>query len=170
MIERVASNDETVRLGLLLESAQAQQQGAAENVDRLQALVRSLDVVVRDEIHRTLLDELKELDAEIGVAIAALHGMRRAASLRAAAWVVGIAIAGTAIPGAVAWTLLPSARQIDRLRVERAALERNVAALATRGGRIEIRHCGSRRRLCVRIDLRAPRYGKDADFAIAKGG
>ena len=170
MSERGATPEETVRLGLLLENAHAQQQGAAESIDQLHSLVHGLDDVVRDEIRRTLIEELKGLDAEIAASIAQLRRLRRLVSLRAAAWTIGAAIAMPLLCGAVLGAVHPAIRRIGQLEARRTALERNLATLRAAGGFVDLRRCGRRRRWCVRIDRRAPRYGGHGEFAIVDGG
>ena len=170
MSERGATSEETVRLGLLLESAHAQQQGAADSIGQLQTLVHGLDDVVRDEIRRTLIEELKAIDTEIAASVAGLHRLRRAVSLRAAAWVIGAAIAAPLLCSAALRMVDPAMNRIGRLEAQRAALERNLATLRAAGGVVTLRRCGRRRRWCVRIDRRAPRYGRRGDFAVVDGG
>ncbi len=170
MSERGATPEETVRLGLLLENAHAQQQGAAESIDQLHALVHGLDDVVRDEIRRTLIEELQGLDAEIAASITQLRRLRRVVSLRAAAWTIGAAIAVPLLCSAALGAMRPSIRRIGALDAQRAALERNLATLRAAGGVVDLRRCGRRRRWCVRVDRHAPRYGRRGDFAVVDGG
>ncbi|MDE2296099.1 MAG: hypothetical protein KGL36_11680 [Gammaproteobacteria bacterium] len=170
MSERSATTEETVRLGLLLEQAQAQQQGAAESLDHLQSLVQGLDDVVRDEIRRTLIEELQGLDAEVTASIAGLRRLRRTVSLRAVAWSIGAAVVVPLLCGATLQAVRPSIRRIDHLQAQQAALEQNLAALRAAGGVVVLRRCGHSRRWCVRVDRRAPRYGRHGDFAIVAGG
>ena len=170
MSERGATPEGTVHLGLLLENAHVQQQGAAESIDRLHALVQGLDDVVRDEIRRTLIEELKGLDAEIATSITGLRRFRRAVSLRAAAWTIGAAITIPLLCAAVSGAVRPSTRRIGQLAAEQAVLERNVAMLRAAGGRVDLRRCGRRRRWCVRIDRSTTRYGRHGDFAVIGGG
>jgi hypothetical protein len=162
-------NDDTFKVGLLMESAQAHQKMVEENLERLRAHTRDLDSVVRDEIRRTLLAELQAVAVESKRAAQALQGMRRAVSLRAALWSIGIAALSAAIPCAIVWRVLPSAAEILALRTTRDELAANVAHLEQRGGRIEWRHCGDASRLCVRVERKGPSYGEQADYLIVKG-
>jgi hypothetical protein len=41
-----------------------------------------------------------------------------------------------------------------------------VMKLEQQGGRIDWRRCGDSRRLCVRIDRKAPTYGEKADYYV----
>lgn len=164
-----APAEETVRAGLLLETVQAHQRAAAEAVDRLRVLAMDLDAIVRDEIRRTLIDELKSLDDEVGRVVATLVAARRRLNVRVALWIVAASGAAVLISAGAVRRLLPSQTQIQALHVERDALARNVAALAAQGGRVAWSRCGSARRLCVRIDRRAPFYGRHGDYAIARG-
>ena len=59
MSDRPATVDETtMKFGLLMESAQAHQKLAETHLERLRAHTQDLDGVVRDEIRRTLVEEL----------------------------------------------------------------------------------------------------------------
>ncbi len=153
-----AIDGETMRCGLLLEC-----------IERLRTHTQDLDAVVRDEIRRTLIEELRELTAEVDGAVAALRRVRLAGSLRLAIGAFSLSAAVCCVPAAAVWWLLPSQRQIAALRAERAALTRNLAEIESRGARIQWSRCGASRRLCVRIERHAPAYGGGADYAVVKG-
>jgi len=74
--------DETLKLGLLMEAAQAQQTLAATALDRLREHTAGLDRVVREEIRATLLEEMQALDEESRRAAEALRRLQRTANLR----------------------------------------------------------------------------------------
>lgn len=170
MTERALGvDDATMKFGLLMESAETHQKIAEAHLEKLRAHVQGLDGVVREEIRRTLVDELRELTAESTRAAQALHGMKRAANMRGLFWSVGIAVLCTVIPSAIARLALPSAREIAALRVERDQLALSIARLEQHGGRVDWRHCGEAARLCVRVDRSAPTYGDKADYLIVKG-
>jgi hypothetical protein len=162
-------DDSTLKVGLLMESAQAHQKLAETHLEKLRAHTQDLDGVVRDEIRRTLVDELRALTAECDRAVRALRTMKHAANMRGIAWVVGIALICTAVPGALAHYFLPSAADISALRIQRDALAQNVASLQARGGKVDWRSCGDPPRLCVRVDRKAPVYGEQGDYYVAKG-
>lgn len=161
--------DEAMRLGLLMEAAQAQQRLGEESLERLAAHTRDLDVIVRDEIRRTVAEELGSLASESRRAAQSLQRMRRAANVRVLLWTVSMAAVCSGVAMGEAWWLLPSRHAIAALRERRAALAANVARLEERGGSIELRRCGARARLCVRVDRQAPAYGAHADYLIVKG-
>src|SRR3979490_2492672 len=103
MSERVhASEDTTMKFGLLMESAQAHQKLAEAHLEKLRAHTQDLDGVVREEIRRTLIDEFQALTAESDCAARALRDMKRAANMRGLTWNIGIVILCTAIPSAIA--------------------------------------------------------------------
>jgi hypothetical protein len=162
-------NDDTMKFGLLLESAQAQQRSVEENIQSLKAHTRDLDAVVRDEIRRTLIDEMQALSAETYRAMAALRAMGRAASLRASLWSLLCASLSALIPGVLLWWSMPTTAELSALRERRDALAANVAHLESQGGRVAWRQCGEPPRLCVRIDRSAPAYGEGGDFFVIKG-
>lgn len=80
-----------------------------------------------------------------------------------------------AIWGATSCVLLASIVALSMLLVpspnEIAALRANVAALESRGGKINLTTCG--KRLCAEIDVKANKstggWGKDGDYMILKG-
>jgi len=162
-------DDQTVKFGLLMESAQAHQKLADAHLEKLRVHTQDLDGVVREEIRRTLIDELQALTAESKRAAGALQGMKRAANMRAASLSIGIAILCTAIPSAIARWALPSASEIAGLRAKRDELASSVQRLEQQGGRVDWRRCGEASRLCVRVERRLPTYGATADYYIVKG-
>src|ERR1019366_5083329 len=101
-------DDDTMKFGLLMESAQAHQKLAETHLEELRAHTQDLDGLVREEIRRTLVDELKTLTAESDRAALALCKMKRAANMRGVIWTTGVAILCTAIPTAIARFALPS--------------------------------------------------------------
>jgi hypothetical protein len=161
--------DDTLKLGLLMESAQAHQALAAENLQRLQAHVRGLDTVVRDEIRRTLLDELQAVSTESQAAVQAMRRAARFAHTRVLTFGLALILLATAISvGGIAW-VVPSAAELAALRSQRADLESSLVRLRQQGAQVEWRRCGDEQRLCVRIDSRAPVFGEQADYRIARG-
>ena len=170
MGERAGTVDETtMKFGLLMESAQAHQKMAESHLEKLRAHTQDLDGVVREEIRRTLIEELDELTAESRRAALALKGMKRVAQLRGLVFTVCTALLSVAIPSGLACWLLPNPAQIETLRTRRDELQANVARLEQSGGRIDWRHCGERARLCIRVDRSAPSYGDKADYFVVKG-
>jgi hypothetical protein len=162
-------DEATMKLGLLMESAQAHQKLAETHLEKLRAHTQDLDGVVRDEIRRTLIEELQFLTSESKRCAEALQRIRHGAGVRGAVWSVAIAVLCTATPlGILRWTL-PSESEIASLRTRRDELSASVAALEKKGGRIDWRHCGEAARLCVRVDRKAPTYGETADFYVVAG-
>lgn len=159
----------TAELGLLMQSAQAHQQLASRSLERLESHAQGLDAIVREEIRRAFIDECGALLEEAGRAADALARVRAAALRHFAA--VGLVLAAT--PAVVAllllWRLMPSRVELAALRAQRAQLVSGIAQLSAAGGRIQLRHCGRARRLCVRVDLHAQAYGESADYLIVKG-
>jgi hypothetical protein len=161
--------DQTMKLGLLMEAAHAQQTLAASSLEMLKAHVRDLDDIVREEIRRTLVEELEVLGNDSRRAAESLRSLRRAANLRVALWSIGVTTLCSAIPLGEAWWILPSPAEIAALRATRDELASTVAALERHGGRIDLRRCGSGNRLCVRVDRKAPPYGEAADYLVVHG-
>lgn len=158
-----------MRLGLVMEAAQAQLRLSQESLDRLAAHTQGLDELVRDEVRRTIAEALGGLASESRRAMESLQRMRRAGNVRTLLWTVSIAtICSGVMMGEVAW-MLPSQREMTALRDRRDALAANVARLERRGGMVDVRTCGTRARLCVRVDRNAPAYGPGADYLVVKG-
>jgi hypothetical protein len=164
-----AMSDQAMKLGLLMEAAQAQQRLGQESLERLAAHARDLEVIVRDEIRRTVAEELGSVASESRQAAQSLQRMRRAANVRVLLWTVSMATVCSGVALGEAWWMLPSQRDMAVLRAQRDALATNIARLHDRGGAVDLRRCGTRGRLCVRVDRHAPAYGADADYLIVKG-
>ena len=161
-----SENDRAMQVGLLMEAAQAQQRLGQESLERLQAHLRDLDTVVRDEIQRTLTEVLADLAGETARAVKALRGLRRAADLRLLVWSVLVtAASAAAATGTMRW-LAPSAKQIAALQAQRADLVADLARLKAAGAAMDLRRCGPHRRLCVRVDRRGPAYGAHGDYRL----
>lgn len=161
--------EEAMKLGLLMEAAQAQQRLGQESLERLASHTRELDVIVRDEVRRTIAEELGSVASESRRAVESLQRMRRAANVRMLLWTVCMAAVCGAVAVGEAWWMLPSQREVAALRARRDALAANIVRLQLRGGSIDLRRCGDRARLCVRVDRDAPAYGAAADYLIVKG-
>lgn len=162
-------SDEAMRLGLLMEAAQAQQRLGQESLEQLAAHTRDLDAIVRDEIRRTLAEALGSIASESRRATESLQRMRRAANVRTLLWTVSIAMICSGVAMGEAWWMLPSQSEIAVLRARRDMLAANVAHLERQGGMFDIKTCGARARLCVRVDRNAPVYGPGADYLVVKG-
>jgi hypothetical protein len=161
--------DATMKFGLLMESAQAHQRLAESQLEKLRTHTQDLDSVVRDEIRRTLVEELQMMTAETTRATRALAKITRTGNFRGAFWSVLTAALCSLVPVGVARWALPSADEVASLRAKRDELNVNVERLHQLGGRIEWRHCGETGRICVRIDRKAPPYGEKADYYVVQG-
>lgn len=161
--------DLVMRAGLLMEAAEAQQRLGEQCVERLQAHLRDLDSVVRDEIHHTLSEAIAGLVEETTQAAQALRRLRHTADVRVLSWTVAVTVISAVLGAATMWRLLPSAAEIATLRARRAALLADIARLEHSGARVQLRRCGARGRLCVRVDRRGPAYGPHGDFLPVKG-
>lgn len=162
-------NPDATAAALLLESAQTHQRLVEENLQRLKLHTQDLDGIVREEIRRTLIDEMQALTTETRLAVQSLQAMRRAVGLRTALWTAAVTIGCVAAPLAISWSLTPSAAEIRALRAQRDALTANLERLSQQGGRVEWRRCGEARRLCVRVERSGAAFGDTADYLIVKG-
>ena len=162
-------SNETMKVALLMEAAQAQQRLSQESLDRLAVHTRDLDALVRDEVRRTVSEALGNVVTESRRATEALQRVRRAAHVRTLLWTVSIATICSGVAMGEAWWILPSQGEIAALGARRDALSANIARLEQHGGGVDVRRCGARARLCVRIDRDAPAYGPGADYLVVKG-
>jgi hypothetical protein len=170
MSERApALDDATMQVGLLMESAQTHQRLAETQLEKLRLHTQDLDGVVRDEIRRTLVQELSMLTVETARATRALEKIRRSAARRGALWSMGAAAVCALAPLAVAQWALPSASEIDALRAQQDQLSSSITKLKAQGAGINWRRCGEGKRLCVRVDRKAPAYGDKADYYVIQG-
>jgi hypothetical protein len=158
-----------MKVALLMEAAQAQQRLSQESLDRLAAHTRDLDALVRDEVRRTVSEALGNVATESRRATEALQRMRRATHVRTLLWTVSIATICSGVGMGEAWWMLPSQSEIAALSARREALVADIARLEQRGGMVDVRRCGARARLCVRVDRDAPAYGRGADYLVVKG-
>jgi hypothetical protein len=164
----VTMDNESVKLGLLMETAQSHQKIVEALLEKLKAHTQGLDAVVRDQIRRVVVGELETVRAETAGAVSALTALKRAAHARMTFWTLGVTTIALGVAVLVAWWVLPSPAEIAALRAERDALASNIAILDQRGARADLRHCGTEH-LCVRVDLKAPRYGESSDYLVVRG-
>jgi hypothetical protein len=162
------TEDQTLKLGLLLETAQTQQGLAGQALERLREHTSGLDAIVREEIRHTLLEELQGLSDDSARAAASLRHLQHSSGARRLLWSSALLLPVLAVPLVGSW-LLPSASQVAALSAQRDALNANIVRLAAQGGRLELRHCGTAQRLCVRVERRGPSYGEEGDFLVVKG-
>src|ERR1700744_6381816 len=112
-------DEKTMAFGLLMESAQAHQKLAETQLERLREHTRDLDGVVRDEIRRTLVDELQMLTVETARAIAAPEKMRGGFTIRSTLASAAAAMACAIAPIIVARITLPSPAEVASLSASR---------------------------------------------------
>jgi hypothetical protein len=155
---------ETLRAGLLMEAAQAQQRLGEEALARLDEHLRGLDALVREEVARAVTESLGTLQAETEQAAGALRRLRHSADLRLTLYALVVTLVSLAIGLAAVRVFVPSRRQIELLRARRAAFEADIRHLREFGGSVDLRRCGKRGRLCVRVRRGGPAYGPGGQF------
>jgi hypothetical protein len=161
-------DQDSVKLGLLMETAQTHQKLAEAAIEKLSEHTQALEAVARDQIQRALVDALQTVHAEVQGATEALQKIKRAANARVTLWTLGLTAISAGIALFVAWWVLPTPAEIGRLRTDRDELASNIAVLNQRGARADLRRCGAGR-VCVRVDVGAPRYGDSSDYLVIKG-
>jgi hypothetical protein len=161
-------DQDNIKLGLLMESAQAHQKLAEAAIAKLDEQAKGFESLATHQIERALGEALKSVHAQAQSLFEALQRAKRAANLRSALWALGTTAAALGVALFVAWCVLPTPAEVAALRTERAELTSNIAALDQRGALADFRRCGARH-LCVRVDLKAPRYGEGSDYLIIKG-
>lgn len=161
--------DDTMKLGLLMEAVQAQQALAATALERLREHTAGLDAVVREEIRHTLIEEMHGLAEDGRRAAEALRGLQRTANLRQLLWMAAMVSVAAVVLCLIARYLLPTRADLAVLAAKRAELAADVARLTRQGGNVELRRCGAAQRLCVHVDRGAPAYGEGGEFLVVKG-
>ena len=157
-----------MKLGLMMETAERHQKLAETAIAKLNEQTDGLQSVVRDQIRRALVEEMKTAQAETQSAVDALRRVKRAANARVTLWTLGLTAISAGVALFVAWWVLPTRAEIAALRTERDELASNVAVLNQRGARADLRRCGTGH-LCVRVDMNAPRYGDQRDYFVVRG-
>ena len=160
---------ETLRVGLLLETAQTQQRVGEEVFERLRDHLRALDALVRAEVGRAACESLQALSSEAEQAEAALRRLRQETTVRVLTWSTTAMVLSAAIGLVILHLLLPSSAQVSRLRARRALYASDVRRLRQFGGAVDLRRCGTTGRLCVRVHRDGPRYGRHGDYLLVKG-
>ena len=94
-----------VSIGLLMEIAQAHQQLAEAALLKLKEHTAGLDAVVREQIRRTLIDELRGVHFESQRAAESLRRVQKAAELRVLWWSVGIAALSAMVAAVVGYAV-----------------------------------------------------------------
>ena len=178
-----------------LERLEAQRAGLEQTIEQARAAVREMEmagkasaliiekatrlavseavsgalVAVRDETVKTLGGSVKPaVSALEGVTGRAEEAEQRLSQAAASfSWQWGALWAGTAalllaVVLGIVLLVVPTPDEIARLRAE-------VANLEARGGKVNLITCGSEKRLCVEIDLKAGEYGERRQFRILKG-
>jgi hypothetical protein len=161
-------DQDSVKLGLLMETAERHQKLADAAIGQLNEQARGLVAAVRDQFHRAVIEEMKIVQAETQGAVEALHRVKRAANARVTLWTLGLTAISTSVALLVAWWVLPTPTEIARLRTERDELTSNLTVLNQRGARADLRRCGTGH-LCIRVDVSAPRYGDQRDYFVIRG-
>ena len=162
--------DPSLRLAALLEAIELQRETSTQALEQLMRHTQGLDAIVREEIAETLRGELAGLQAEVLAAQAALRALARAVTARHMLGSVLVGTLAAAVPLLLAATLLPGEGELRRLRAEQSSLQERLRELHQEGAAVQLRRCGSERRLCVRIEPSARPFGSDGDFRIVKGG
>lgn len=161
-------DDESLKLGLLLETAQTHQKLVEALIEKFKAQTDSLGSVVRDQLRRSFLEELAAVRTESQRAVEALQTVKRAANLRMILSTIGLVTIATAVAIFVAWWILPSSAELATLRAQRDELQSEIALLNQRGAKADIRRCGDKH-LCVRVDPSAGRFGDGRDYYVIHG-
>jgi hypothetical protein len=161
-------DQDSVKLGLLIEAAERHQKLADAAISQLDEETRGLVAAMRDQIHRAVIEEMKIVRVETQGAVEALQRVKRAANARVTLWTLGLTAIWTSVALLVAWWVLPTPTEIARLRTERDELTSNLTVLNQRGARADLRRCGTGH-LCVRVDMSAPRYGDQRDYFVIRG-
>ncbi|HEX9473153.1 MAG TPA: hypothetical protein VF931_03110, partial [Steroidobacteraceae bacterium] len=108
-----------MKMGLLMETAQAQQRLAESSLRKLKVHASELAVIVSDEVRRVLAGELQTLASDTRAAGDALRALRRGVGWRLGLLTLALSATCTTLALAVAWWILPSRAEMSVLRVRR---------------------------------------------------
>ena len=101
---------EEIKLGFLMEAAQTHQQLAESALEKLERHTRGLDDIVRKEIRRTLIQELRAVHEESERTAQALRRVRRALKTHRLWWSVIFPALSAAIATLIVWTVVVHSR------------------------------------------------------------
>src|SRR5690348_10176604 len=108
-------DQDTAKLGLLMETAERQQKLAEAAIGQLNEQIQGLVAGSRDQLHRAIVDEVAIVRVETHRAVEALHRVKGAANARVTLWTMGLTAISTAIALFVAWWVLPTRAEIAAL-------------------------------------------------------
>ena len=100
-------DEDSIKIGLLMETAQTHQQLAEAALEKLKLHTQGLDGVVRGEIRRSFVDEMHAMHTEIQRTVEALRRVQRIADARVALWGVAIPVLSALVGAVVVWLTLP---------------------------------------------------------------
>lgn len=134
-------DQDSVKLGLLIETAERHQKLAAAAITTLSEQTQGLEAMVRDQIRRAVVEEMKTVRAETQSAVEALQSVKRAANARVTLWTLGLTAISVGVALFVAWCVLPTPAEIAALRTERDEREQHCSPQSTRcaGGSAAVR-------------------------------
>lgn len=98
--------DEEIKLGFLMEAAQTHQQLAESVLEKLERHTRGLDAIVRQEIRRTLIEELRAVHEESERTANALRRVRRALKAHRVWWSVVFPALSATIATLIVWFVM----------------------------------------------------------------
>ena len=87
-----------MKLGLMMETAERHQKLAETAIAKLNEQTDGLQSVVRDQIRRALVEEMKTAQAETQSAVDALRRVKRAANARVTLWTLGLTAISAGVP------------------------------------------------------------------------
>ena len=152
-----------------LEQEHERVRNLGEALGKMPAQLRQgIETATREAAHGAL----KHLQGDIDRANQTLVHLQRFSLWRAAWQHAIVALAAMLLTLLGVWWYVPSLSQIASRRADVATAEARVADLNRRGAKIQLLHCGPEKRLCVRIDASAERFGyanKDETYMIPQG-
>jgi hypothetical protein len=165
-------DSQTMKAGLLMEAADANQKLATAAITRLEAATRTLEPAVRDAVAKAALEEFRHMHDEAKRTAVAFKQLRSGLT-----WKIGlVAFLMSAASAGVLLATIYFAGGLNSYSGPPAAptgLRGDPAALAEfgrRGQLIEVALCGEQRRVCVRVEPKAGAFGARKDQMVAAGG
>jgi hypothetical protein len=164
--------EQEIRFAATLEALEQEHERVrklGEALEKMPAQLRQgIETATREAAHGALKDLQGDID-RAGKTLAALQrfSLWRAAWQHAMVFVLTLVITVLAV-----WLYAGSPSELAARRADVATAEARLADLNRRGAKIQLSHCGSEKRLCVRVDESAERFGyanKDETYMIPEG-
>ncbi len=164
--------EQELRIAALLDALDTEHARVREAIAELKSAGASLHAAVKSAAGQEVATALQALQGNINGANQVLVRMQRHSLWRAAMQHAMVALVAILITLGAVWVYVPSKSEIESLRAERAQLQATTDTLFQNGGGVQHTLCGKKKRLCVRVDASAGKFGdpkQGETYMIAEG-